>query len=100
MQLPNFDEIFIGFDKVVHIIFYFLIGISIQIMILGVFPKKPDKIIIILTLIIGLTIGTIDEIIQSFMPLRFSDIKDFIADFIGLSFSIFIYKIIKKILKS
>jgi VanZ family protein len=97
---PDFGQVFPGFDKVLHILLYFVFGITIQIMFIGNFPKKSAFFNIMLSILFGLAFGAADELFQSFQPLRSSDIKDFLADFTGIVLSnVWHFYLVKKIVK-
>lgn len=81
-QLPNV-QIF-GWDKIAHVCVFFIFGILI---LRSLYHRnKPiisKKQIAILTLVFVVSFGIFDEIFQSIIPGRTSDIYDLIADAVG-----------------
>ncbi len=88
-------EIF-GWDKIAHICVFFIFGVLIFRWLINL---KSDKIginkIYLITLIIVFAFGIFDEIYQSIIPGRISDVYDLLADSIGGMFSILFVKLIK-----
>ena len=83
-----------GFDKIIHFIEYAIWGT------LGVRTNyKIFNSVNIFVFLFGLFFCVFDELWQSTIPGRDSSIYDVIADFSGLSFSLLLYKYIKKIPK-
>lgn len=87
-KIPGF-KIF-GFDKIVHIIVFFIFGIliyrSLQFSRGNVYPFKK---IVFYTLTIAALYGTLSEVYQGFIPGRSTDIFDFLADLIGVIIALF-----------
>ncbi|MEK6913649.1 MAG: VanZ family protein [Nanoarchaeota archaeon] len=65
---------------------------------LAIFVKKKIEVKdIILTILISLVIAILDEIHQSFVPLRSSGLEDITIDLIGVILSVSLYYLIKKL---
>jgi VanZ family protein len=78
-----------GFDKTAHIIEYGILGFLLSLglsMSQNNFDKKAKYAIVL-----GLILGTIDEIHQYFVPGRSTDIIDIAADFTGITLGILIW---------
>ena len=82
---------FFSNDKLLHIIEYFLLGF---LLLNSLFSKTQFPIILCLSL--GLFFAIIDEVYQSTVNGRVPSSFDVIADFIGLTLSIFYNKIFTK----
>ncbi len=95
IELPQVDIDFI--DKILHLIAFFIYGISIQITIINIesLQKKIKKNykfkIKLIVLIFGICFAASDEIHQYFTPGRSADILDWIADVLGIILSLFLY---------
>lgn len=81
-KLPNV-QIF-GWDKIAHVCVFFIFGLLI---LRSLYHRKKTinskKQIAILTLVFVLSFGIFDEVFQSLIPGRTSDIYDLIADAVG-----------------
>lgn len=81
-QLPNV-QIF-GWDKIAHVCVFFIFGILI---LRSLYHRNKSiiskKQIATLTLVFVVSFGIFDEIFQSIIPGRTSDIYDLIADAVG-----------------
>ncbi|MGA2298315.1 MAG: VanZ family protein [FCB group bacterium] len=96
-ELPHIDFGFVWSDKVEHIIAYFGYGLSL---IFAVFGNSTDiklKKGIIIVLIIGGLFGASDELHQLYVPGRDCSFFDWLADVIGISLSLPLINIIKKL---
>ena len=84
-------------DKILHAIGYAILGYLLRRAL--VFQKNPfiQEYAGWLTILIGSAYAISDEIHQSFVPGRFADVGDAIADIIGIVLVIFIYFIGKHI---
>ena len=71
-------------DKVAHIVEYFFLGLLLARAWTATLPPHRMMFPIVLALLTGVTIGTGDEVFQSFIPQRDSSVYDLIADTIGL----------------
>jgi len=91
-DLPNF--VLFQSDKIFHLIAYFFYGLFIQIFIIGNFHFNK-KSALIFTLITGSLFAASDEIHQSFVIGRYADIFDFVANFIGIILSLFLFKYVE-----
>lgn len=74
-------------DKLLHIIAYFILGVSLIFAILINFPNFNKKNIIITLLIIGAVYAITDEIHQIYVPGRCAEIYDLFADLFGILLS-------------
>ena len=85
-QIPYIHSTFAWYDKVLHIIAYFIFGISL---LLAFVPYKKTSLQkkLIISIIIGAFYGATDEYHQYFVIGRSSEIADLIADIIGISLS-------------
>jgi len=87
------------FDKIVHFSIYYIFGV---LLLLAVFEFKPLGSLksILTALITGLGFGALDEFHQFWIPNRFPDVLDFLADAAGLSLgilSVFLFILLKYI---
>jgi len=76
-------------DKIVH---FFVFGVLGWLIARGMDIIKVKNFMIV-SLSIGLAFGIIDEWHQSFVPGRDADLYDLIADFSGVFFFVFYYKL-------
>lgn len=95
---PEFIEMDIQYkDKIFHFIAYFAFGSSL---IIGFVRNKPNwskARLIMAVLLIGATYGASDELHQYFVPGRSCDFADWIADCLGISFSLLFIKFFDKL---
>ncbi len=98
LSLPDIGIDF--FDKLLHFIAYFILGISLQFSVFGLNKNLQIKHSISIVLIIGLAYAGFDEYHQSKVPNRDANIYDFIADAIGLVVSTLLINKIKNIVNS
>ena len=82
---------FFSVDKLLHIIEYFLLGLFLFNSLF-----KKTRFPALLCLILGTFFATVDELYQSTVIGRIPSSFDVIADFIGLTLSIFCNKILTK----
>lgn len=82
------------YDKVLHFIAYFTYGISTFTMLYTV--KRTERKIIHIGLVLSVLFAISDEIHQFFVPGRMMDFYDFIADLLGILFSILFFHLILK----
>lgn len=75
-------------DKLLHFIAYFIFGLSIILFLIVNLKSFNKNKIIILTLLLGAFYSASDEIHQYYIPGRYSDITDWIADMAGILLSI------------
>ena len=85
-QIPYLHSTFALYDKVLHIIAYFIFGISLLLAFVP-YKKTSLKKKLIISIIIGVFYGATDEYHQYFVIGRSSEIADLIADIIGISLS-------------
>lgn len=77
-----------GSDKVIHFAAYFVLGW----LLMGTFrPRHRPRDAAILTLIVGAIYGAIDEGSQAFVPGRFPDRRDWMADIGGAATAAVLY---------
>lgn len=97
VQLPDLG--LWNFDKLLHLVAYFVYGFLLLIFMIGNFNISKLKLLLV-TLFVGLIFAASDEIHQSFVPGRTASIYDFIADAIGILISLLLFEKIKKMLDS
>ena len=85
-QLPFLQTAFAWQDKVLHIIAYFIFGLSLLIAFIP-YKKTSLKNKLIIFISIGTFYGASDEYHQSFIIGRSSEIADLVADIIGIILS-------------
>lgn len=85
-QLPFLQTTFAWQDKVLHIIAYFIFGLSLLIAFIPYKKTSLQKKLIIF-ISIGTFYGASDEYHQSFIIGRSSEIADLVADIIGIILS-------------
>lgn len=86
------------FDKFIHFIEFSLLGFLLA---FGLFKsmRLSLKTQTGLTFLCGSILGILDEVHQSFIPGRYADVLDALFDIGGISFGIFIYRIVLKKLR-
>lgn len=97
-SLPHPDFLDLGIvweDKILHIILYFVFGISISSFLLANLKYQQLRKFIIITLIVGAVYGFSDELHQYFVPGRDAEILDWCADLTGLLLSTLFIKYMK-----
>ena len=77
-----------------HFCVFFLFSFFMFFTIIG--RKKSDKYLILVVFLFSLAYAVIDEIHQSYVPLRSSSVEDVLIDFIGIIFSLVIAVFISK----
>ncbi len=82
-------------DKLLHSLAYFIFGLSLILFFIVNFNSLKNNRIIILTLLLGAFYAASDEIHQYFVPGRYSDITDWIADMVGIILSTTLTKYLK-----
>ncbi len=83
-------------DKLVHLIIYFLFGISLSFATSTIENKRKRYFLILL---LGACYALFDEIHQLYVPGRSCDFFDFIFDSFGVSISLFFDNKIRRFLK-
>lgn len=99
-NLPDLNKFILNFDKIAHFLVYFVLGIFLQFFFIINFDLKSKQLYYIIVIAIGFTFALSDEYHQIFVPNREPDFYDLIFDFLGIVFSLFFIKIIKKNLKN
>ena len=99
-NLPDLNKFILNFDKIAHFIVYFVLGIFLQVFLIINFDLKRKQFYYIFIIAVGFTFALSDEYHQIFVPNRKPDLYDLIFNFLGIIFSIFFIKIIKKNLKN
>ena len=79
---------------VYHFCVFFLFSFFLFFTIIG--RNKPDKYLVLVTFLSSLAYAAIDEIHQSYVPLRSSSVEDVLVDFIGITLSLVIAFFISK----
>jgi len=82
----------INFDKLLHISAYSVLGFLSYQTFINYKKESHTFISIIIPFVFSLLYGISDEIHQSFVPGRESDVYDVITDAIGIIIGIFIYR--------
>lgn len=80
------------YDKLLHLVGFFLYGLSSFFMIWTAFPSISLRFRYIITISLATLFAFSDELHQSFIPGRMMDPYDLIADCIGIVFSYLIFK--------
>lgn len=93
IKLPDLDFNFL--DKVLHLIAYFIYGVATICAALVIFQKNRTRIIA--TLLFANIFAISDEFHQSFVPGRFFDVGDWIADSLGILLAIAMLSVVNKI---
>lgn len=90
-DFPESSHSFVHQDKLFHLGEFFLLGTLIQLSFIErkIFSKRA---IMFMTLICGFSIACVDELHQSFIDGRHSSIGDLTSDFLGIIFSVIIYR--------
>ena len=70
-------------DKVVHTVEYLILGVLLYTGV-GWLLKKPKFTLFWILFAIGTTLAAMDEMLQSFIPGRLTDLYDWVADTIGV----------------
>lgn len=99
-NLPDLNKFILNFDKIAHFLVYFVLGIFLQFFFIINFDLKSKQLYYIIVISIGFTFALSDEYHQIFVPNREPDFYDLIFNFLGIIFSLFFIKIIKKNLKN
>lgn len=79
-------------DKVLHLIAFFIYGCLTWFMLFKLGLKK--KKVIFFTIIWGFIFGASDEIHQYFVPGRYSEFADWVADSLGILLSLLLLKLV------
>ena len=74
-------------DKIAHIIVFGILGFLITRAFYNSSTGNIRKYAIVLSIVVGLLYGVFDEIHQSFIPGRYPEFGDVIADFVGIILS-------------
>ncbi len=72
------------FDKLEHFIIFFVFGILLRLTTSHSRHPKIRENALLVTLMIGIGYGALDEVHQMLVPYRFASIDDFIADAAGI----------------
>jgi len=98
IELPDISN----FDKLAHLVAYFIYGLSLQVAFIAFFSNskkiKTNKNIATLVIVIGFLFALSDEIHQYFVPGRTADIFDLLVDFAGILLSLFFINTVRKII--
>lgn len=84
--------------KSAHVFLYCALGMFFSFMLY--FFNKKNNFVIILTLIFGFIIGSLDEINQSFYKYRGSSFRDVIIDVMGVTIALIIWYLSTNLLKN
>jgi VanZ family protein len=80
-------------DKLLHFLAYGLLSLLLYIPLKYNIRLKYHIVIFIISFIATISFGLIDEIHQSYIPIRTFDLKDLLADSIGAMTMLFVIKI-------
>ncbi len=97
-SLPTLNPPSLGIsaeDKLAHIIIYTILGYLMTRAFFFSENKRLNKNAFLLSIIIGLLYGIFDEIHQMFVPGRYADVFDVVADFIGVLLAQVLFRFIK-----
>jgi len=87
--IPKVD--ILNFDKFVHFIEYAVYGILLIIAFMNTASSKIAKNAVVISLLVGIAYGGLDEIHQLFVAGRSTSIFDFIADSFGVCAGVIIF---------
>lgn len=73
-------------DKWIHVVIYLPLGFLLMRSLQQAQPERSTRTLMLLTLVAGALYGVSDEVHQYFVPGRFSDWRDAVADVIGVFF--------------
>ncbi len=82
------------FDKLLHFLAYFILGILFFRAYRTLSVKISHNILIFISISSSILYGISDEIHQHFVPLRQADLMDVLADALGSVFGILIYRLL------
>lgn len=83
------------YDKLLHIIAFFVYGLTLIVFYAANIRSVHYKKIIALVVLTGSIYGLLDEFHQSFVRGRQTEFLDWFADFIGIFLSLIFYKFLK-----
>ena len=72
------------FDKAAHLVEFAGLGLFLMVAFRGSMPRAGLRHVLLLVLAVGLAIGVLDELYQSFVPGRAVEFLDWVADTIGV----------------
>lgn len=72
------------FDKVAHAVEFTGLGLFLTVAFRGSLPRTSMRNVVLLVLVVGLSIGVLDELYQHFVPGRAVEFLDWVADTIGV----------------
>ena len=81
--LPKLPGPILGWDKLQHLVAYAALGFAVGLWIPRRFRKRRPGRAILLSTLIGSAYGAVDEIHQYFVPGRYCDVLDWVANTIG-----------------
>lgn len=87
---------FVGYDKLAHLVEYFLFGILIYRWFSNARPPRIGRHAALLTVLLGLCYGVSDEWHQSFIPGRVASAWDVLFDTLGVVTATFAYPLTMK----
>jgi len=85
-------------DKIEHFSAFFILAVLLNLAL--IYQRKSYllfKNAIIVTIIICLSYGAVDELHQIFIPGRYADVRDWLADSAGVVFGVFVLNFIKNL---
>jgi VanZ family protein len=88
-------------DKLIHAIAYFIFGLAIILFLIANFSTTSIRKLALITLLVGASYAVSDELHQSYVPGRYCEFLDWVADLVGIILSIKLINILKnKIIKT
>jgi VanZ family protein len=93
-QMPNLHLS----DKIEHFSAFFILAVLLNLAL--IYQRKSYllfKNAIIVTIIICLSYGAVDELHQIFVPGRYADVRDWLADLTGVIFGVFVLNLVKNL---
>jgi VanZ family protein len=93
-QLPNLHVS----DKVEHFSAFFILAVFLNLAL--IYQRKSYllfKHAIIVTIFICLSYGAVDELHQIFVPGRYADVRDWLADSTGVVFGVLVLNLVKNL---
>ncbi len=88
-QVPDWSYL----DKLLHVVCYALLGVLFLRAFRTTRIKQNVKLLIMLSILCSSLYGISDELHQHFVPYRYADVMDALADILGSVCGVYIYKL-------
>ncbi|MFC1813449.1 VanZ family protein [Thermodesulfobacteriota bacterium] len=88
-QIPDWSY----FDKFLHVVCYALLGVLFLRAFQTTRIKQNVKLVITLSILCSSLYGMSDEFHQYFVPYRYADVRDVLADILGSVCGVYVYKL-------